>query len=88
VLIDLATAIDRAGLTDRQRQALALVYFEDLTQVDAAERMKITQQAVTIYLDSAAKKIASVYEKWAWMGEGYDFNTEADINDEIYERSN
>jgi DNA-directed RNA polymerase specialized sigma subunit len=35
ILIDLATAIAMAGLTERQRQALRLVYEEDLTQEEA-----------------------------------------------------
>ena len=39
ILADLATAIERAGLTDRQRQALRLVLIDDLTQKAAGERM-------------------------------------------------
>jgi DNA-directed RNA polymerase specialized sigma24 family protein len=71
VLIDLATAIDRAGLTDRQRQAIALVFFEDLTQADAGDRMGVRQDTVSKLVKSALVKIAAVYEKWAWRGEGY-----------------
>jgi DNA-directed RNA polymerase specialized sigma24 family protein len=35
LLADLRNAVELAGLTERQRQALRLVYEEDLTQEDA-----------------------------------------------------
>src|SRR5699024_4407248 len=44
--IELYNALDNAGLTDRQRQAVNLVYFEDMTQEQAAEVMGVTRQAV------------------------------------------
>jgi DNA-binding CsgD family transcriptional regulator len=71
ILIDLETAISRAGLTDRQRQALRLVFEEDLTQAEAGKRMDITRQNVAKYVDTSLKKIAEVYESWAWRDEGY-----------------
>lgn len=74
LLTDLATAIERAGLTERQRQALTLVYGVDLTQDDAAKELGITRQAIALYVDNAAEKIAEIYEAWAWKGEGYDFS--------------
>lgn len=74
LLVDLETAIERAGLTARQRQALALVYIEDLTQKDVAARLNIRQPNVAAYTDRACEKIAEIYEMWAWEGEGYDFS--------------
>jgi DNA-binding CsgD family transcriptional regulator len=71
ILIDLETAISKAGLTDRQRQALRLVFEEDLTQAEAGKRLGITQQNVGKYVNSALVKIAEVYESWAWRDEGY-----------------
>lgn len=71
LLVDLATAIEKAGLTDRQRQALTLVYFEDLTQADAGERMSASKQTVNRLVTVATAKVARVYEVWARMGEGY-----------------
>lgn len=68
---DLATAIERAGLTNRQRQALALVYGEDLTQEAAGERMGIRRETVVRLISVAETKIARVYEYWARHGEGY-----------------
>lgn len=73
LLVDLERAIELAGLTERQREALRLVYIEDLIQKDAAKRLYIQQQNVAAYADRACEKIAEVYEKWCWLGEGYDF---------------
>ncbi|MEH7521703.1 sigma factor-like helix-turn-helix DNA-binding protein [Bacillus sp. JJ1503] len=74
ILVDLATAIERAGLTDRQREALSLVYVEDLTQEKAGERMGIRREAVKRHVIVAETKIARVYESWARKGEGYSLN--------------
>lgn len=71
LLVDLATAIEKAGLTKRQREALTLVYFEDLSQVEAGERMGVRQDTVSKLVKSTLAKIASVYEAWSWRGEGY-----------------
>lgn len=73
ILADLQTAIDRAGLTDRQRQALRLVYVEDLTQAEAGLRMGVGQPNVKAYIDHATEKIADIYENWSVRGEGYTF---------------
>ncbi|GJI62639.1 sigma factor-like helix-turn-helix DNA-binding protein [Bacillus velezensis] len=71
VLIDIHKAIDLAGLTDRQRQAIELVYFGELTQTEAGERMYISREAVKLYLLKATEKIADIYYYWAGHGEGY-----------------
>ena len=79
LLADLSTAINTAGLTDRQRQALTLVYVEDLTQAKAGEAMGVSQQAVDNYLNTAVEKIAEIYYFWAGHGEGYSItNTEGE----------
>lgn len=71
VLADLAEAVRLAGLTDRQREALTLVYDEDLTQVEAGRRLGIAQKNVSEALDRAYEAIADVYYYWASHGEGY-----------------
>ncbi|MCP6682977.1 sigma factor-like helix-turn-helix DNA-binding protein [Bacillus nakamurai] len=71
VLIDIHKAIELAGLADRQRQAIELVYFGELTQAEAGQRMGITQQKVEAYASKAAEKIADIYYYWAGHGEGY-----------------
>jgi RNA polymerase sigma factor (sigma-70 family) len=71
ILVDLATAIDKASLTGRQAEALRLVYEEDLTQEEAGRRMKISQQAVEQHVSKAVEAIADIYYYWSGHGEGY-----------------
>lgn len=71
VLIDIHKAIELACLTDRQRQAIELVYFGELTQTEAGERMGIAQKNVNEALDRASEKLADIYYYWAGHGEGY-----------------
>ncbi|MHA7962858.1 sigma factor-like helix-turn-helix DNA-binding protein [Paenibacillus sp. CAU 1782] len=66
ILIDLHSAINSAGLTDRQTEAVAWVYGADVTQAKAAEIMGITQQNVGDYVETAAVKIAVVYKRWEY----------------------
>lgn len=63
-LVDLANAISLAGLTERQAEALRLVYDDDLTQVDAGERMGITREVVSQHVEAAITKIQQIYDKW------------------------
>ncbi|MFV9829369.1 sigma factor-like helix-turn-helix DNA-binding protein [Bacillus velezensis] len=71
VLIDIHKAIELAGLTNRQRQAIELVYFGELTQAEAGERMGIAKQNVEAYISRAAEKLADIYYYWAGHSEGY-----------------
>jgi RNA polymerase sigma factor (sigma-70 family) len=71
ILADLATAVEMAKLTDRQRQALTLVYEFDLTQEEAGKRMGVAQNSVSEALDRAIENIAEVYWFWSRHGEGY-----------------
>lgn len=71
ILADLATAIDRAGLTDRQHETLRLVYEEDLSQVETGDRLGVSKQTVNRLINVALAKVARVFEKWARYGEGY-----------------
>ncbi|HFK1717445.1 hypothetical protein COL77_26035 [Bacillus wiedmannii] len=71
VLMDMETAISQADLTDRQRQVLRLVYFEDMKQRDVAISIGITAPTVNLYKRLLAQKIAAVFERWAWSDEGY-----------------
>ena len=64
LLVDLATAIEKAGLTKRQREALTLVYFEDLSQVEAGKRLGTSKQTVNRLVTVATAKVARVYEEW------------------------
>ncbi|MDA1545842.1 sigma factor-like helix-turn-helix DNA-binding protein [Bacillus cereus group sp. TH253LC] len=71
VLMDMETAISNADLTNRQRQVLRLLYFEDMKQTQIAGLLGIKQQTVDLYKRLLAKKIAAVFERWAWEDEGY-----------------
>ncbi|MED0799342.1 sigma factor-like helix-turn-helix DNA-binding protein [Bacillus inaquosorum] len=64
-------ALELANLTDRQRQAIELVYFGELTQAEAGERMVIAKQNVEAYISRAAEKVADIYYYWASHNEGY-----------------
>lgn len=64
-LLDLASAVERARLTDRQAQALRLVYGEGLTQRDAGQALGISQQALAAHIDRAITAIQSNYGKGA-----------------------
>jgi DNA-directed RNA polymerase specialized sigma24 family protein len=78
ILIDLTKAIAMAQLTDRQGQALRLVYEEDLTQEEAGKRMGgLAKDAVNHLLDRAIEAISEVYYYWAHHGEGYAINGNA-----------
>jgi DNA-directed RNA polymerase specialized sigma24 family protein len=71
LLADLATAIEMAKLTDRQGQALRLVYEEDLTQEEAGKRMGIGRRAVGYHIEDAIESISEIYYYWSRHGEGY-----------------
>lgn len=88
ILIDLSTAIEMAQLTDRQRQALRLVYEEDLTQEEAGKRMGIRQDVVSYHVDNAIDEISEVYWYWCRHGEGYAITSEKGRQDELTRRNN
>ena len=67
ILLDLHAAIDTADLTDRQAEAIAIVYGMDTSQSVAARIMGVSQPAVAILIDSAAAKIRDAYLR---KGEG------------------
>lgn len=73
MLADLATAIELADLTDRQRECLRLVYVDGLGENEVARVLGIARNTVNVHLNTACNKIAEVYESWAWRREGYDF---------------
>ena len=66
ILIDLHSAMNSAGLTERQTEAIAWVYGADLTQAKAAEIMGVSPQAIDQFVDGAACKIAAVYTRWEY----------------------
>lgn len=63
LLIDFQDAIQSARLTARQQQAITLMYEQDLRQEDIVPIMLISQQAVSIHVTQAIKKIAAYIEQ-------------------------
>jgi len=55
--LDLYNALDNAGLTERQRQAIELVYFEGMTQEAAADVMGVSRASLRVYEDRAFDNI-------------------------------
>ncbi|WP_434750235.1 sigma factor-like helix-turn-helix DNA-binding protein [Paenibacillus amylolyticus] len=66
ILVDLHSAINSAGLTDRQTEAIAFVYGIDVTQAEAARQMGVSREAVTQLIEAAAEKMAAVYKRWEY----------------------
>lgn len=64
IIIDLHSAMNTAGLTDRQTEAVAWVFGADATQARAAEIMGITREGVKDLVEIAARRIADVYKRW------------------------
>jgi DNA-binding CsgD family transcriptional regulator len=71
ILIDLDHAIKAAKLTERQSDALRLVYGEDLTQEDAGRAMGLSRESIKAYVEDAVSKIVEIYFYWSGHGEGY-----------------
>ena len=66
-LIDFERAVQMAKLTQRQAEAIRLVYDVGLTQKDAAAQMGIAQKNVSELIDRATDELDEVYEMWAWL---------------------
>jgi len=64
-LLDFATAVKAARLTDRQAEALRLVYGEGMTQVDAGKAMGVSQPAIVALLGRAISAIEKEHGKGA-----------------------
>lgn len=66
-LIDFERAVGLAKLTQRQAEALRMVYGEDLTQKKAAAQMGVGQDVVSEHIRKATEELDEVYEMWAWL---------------------
>lgn len=63
-LLDLATAIEKAGLTERQAQVIKLRYVDDLSKTQAAKNLGIAVPTLHEFERLAIDKIDSVYGRW------------------------
>ena len=57
ILVDFELTIKRAGLTEKQEEALFLLFENDFTQAEVSKVLGISQQAVSKHIDNAIKKI-------------------------------
>ncbi|RJE90683.1 RNA polymerase subunit sigma [Paenibacillus sp. 1011MAR3C5] len=64
ILIDLNTAIQIAGLTNRQREAVAWIYENDATQQAAAEMMGIRKDSVKDLVAAGVERITAIFVQW------------------------
>lgn len=60
-IMDLERAIKDAELTEKQADVIYYLHVKDLSQLETAERMNISQQAVSSHNIIAIKKIAKEY---------------------------
>lgn len=63
-LVDFKEALRLADLTERQREAIRLVYYEGLGQGETRLKMNVSQPAISQFIDAAIRKIANTYEEW------------------------
>jgi len=63
-LIDFKEAERLADLTERQREAIRLVYYEGLGQGEAGLKLGISQNTLSFHMNAAIRKIANTYEEW------------------------
>ncbi|MEI2356071.1 sigma factor-like helix-turn-helix DNA-binding protein [Mesobacillus zeae] len=61
--LDLYDALDSAGLTERQREAIDLVYFVNMTQEEAAEVMGVGQDVISRRVSVALRKLCEYMTK-------------------------
>ena len=66
-LIDFERALQMAKLTERQTDAIRLVYDVGMTQKDAAAQMGVGQDVVSEHIRKATEELDEVYEMWAWL---------------------
>ena len=55
--MEVNSILNKANLTDRQRQAIDLIYFKDLTQVQAAKVMGVKKHTVNEHLSIGLKNL-------------------------------
>jgi len=66
-LIDFERALALAKLTERQSEAIHLVYDVGLTQNNAGKQMGVGQNTISELLSDGISAIDEVYEMWVWM---------------------
>jgi len=58
--IDVNRILDNADLTERQRQAIDLVFIENMSQTQASEELNVSKQAVNQFIERGLRKIKNI----------------------------
>jgi len=66
-LIDFEKALGMAKLTERQTEAIHLVYDVGMKQEQAAKVMGVSQPTLSEFIAKATDELDEVYEMWAWL---------------------
>ena len=69
ILIDFQAAVKKAGLTEMQKTAIALVYIDGHTHESAAEHMNVERSTITKAIKSGIQRIDEIYEYWGYLDE-------------------
>lgn len=67
IMIDLRKAIQLANLTEKQKQALDLLYNRELGVGEAAEYLGIDASTISRTRKAALTKIANVFREWKYI---------------------
>lgn len=66
ILLDLATAIEIAKLTDKQKVVLELIYVKGFTQEETAKMVGVSGRTVSFHKQGALEKLASIFATWEY----------------------
>lgn len=64
VVLDSELALEKAGLTDRQKQVIQLYWIEDKTLAEVGGILGISHQAVADSVNQARTRVQKVLDKW------------------------
>lgn len=71
LLIDVDLMIEKAKLTEKQKEVVELYYFGQMTQEEVAEQLGITQQAVLDHINKIKERLNNVLKKWGELDAKY-----------------
>lgn len=63
MIVDFEKAMVESGLSDKEKQALELVFIEDIKSVDVAKMLGVTKQTVRKWVERGSDKLANYYKE-------------------------
>ncbi|ABY46783.1 sigma factor-like helix-turn-helix DNA-binding protein [Bacillus mycoides] len=67
LLVDLRHAIDKSGMTQKQRLAIELLYYKDLSVINVASIMNCDISTVSRHRKAGLKHITKIFTKWEYV---------------------